>query len=175
MHSLYSYICFCIAAVFLTLCRPSNCHFGYQVAKRMGMNDTSNTQISSFMSRNDNVDDIKFAYNGGTHINGWWCVRLYDNAVPTNMQHVCTNKDVGLIWRWNYQSCQADMKCASISEPIYGQIRWWNDNAFCLPKSSKIEMIWSFCGSSQGGGWSCIQVPLDGFTNNFLCWRQHRL
>ena len=146
----------------LKVLRPNS---GFETATFVEGNNTKNVFLSE-------KNGLQFVYNGGYPMSGWWCVRMYDNGA-SQANYVCSNRDIGLSWRWHFDQCRTNLKCTNIVEQVGIGTYWWSDNAFCLPLTSNIELIWSECGRLSDPRWSCIYVFIDArFPNNHLCWRE---
>jgi hypothetical protein len=144
------------------------CHGTYN-ARYYGDNSTG-------PSSKYNTTPLQFRFNSSSHINGWWCVKMGELTTGWTNNYLCTNKDIGLVWRCHHNECRPTLKCTATVEPLDPQVWWWQDNALCLPVTSNVEMIWSYCGSLPE--MLCVRL-LDNaspqpFSDNFLCWKEHQ-
>ncbi|CAM4882300.1 unnamed protein product [Rotaria socialis] len=143
---------------------------GIEVAKLIGVHSAANLTNQ----RINNYASLRFQFNTASHINGWWCVRMYESTASWQDNYLCTNYDIGLSWRWkSADRCSSDLKCVATVEPGDPQKDWWQDNALCLPVNSNIELIWSWCGPLARV--SCVQLydssSPAAFHDNHLCWK----
>ncbi|CAF0882351.1 unnamed protein product [Adineta steineri] len=143
------------------------CHGTYD-ARLMGNNSID------FVSKNV-LDPLEFRFNPNSHINGWWCAKMGELTPGWSNNYLCTNKDIGLVWRCHRDECRPNLKCTATVEPRDPQVWWWQDNAVCLPVTSNVELVWSYCGTLPQ--MSCVHmfdsVSPAPFLDNFLCWKEH--
>ncbi|CAF1179820.1 unnamed protein product [Rotaria magnacalcarata] len=145
---------------------------GIEVAKFYGGLSPRSSSRDQIDKQNGDFRPLQFRFNYSSHINGWWCVKMYEGRGSWEDNYLCTNYDIGLSWSWTLQDvCMLSLKCVFTVEPSDA---WWYDNALCLPSNSKIELVWSFCGPREN--LSCIQLydpsSPSYFHDNYLCWRQ---
>ena len=152
---------------------------GFEVAKQIWNNESSLTDV---LQRNV-FGPLEFRFHSTSHINGWWCVKMYENGTPGwQDNYLCTNKDIGLTWNWSRGVCPTinsitglAQKCVWMPEPHDPQTFIWADNALCLPRDSRIELVWSWCGPIPQ--MSCVHLyDRDApavFNDNYICWREN--
>ncbi|CAF1653838.1 unnamed protein product [Rotaria magnacalcarata] len=59
--------------------------------------------------RGKNYESLRFQFNSASHINGWWCVRMYEGTTSWQDNYWCTNYDIDLSWRWkSADRCNSD-------------------------------------------------------------------
>jgi hypothetical protein len=128
-------------------------------------------------------EPLQFRFNPLSHINGWWCVNMYERSTPGWLNnYLCTKKDIGLEWSWARETCPTTennsitpKKCVWVPEPHDPSPSVWADNALCLPLNAKIELIWSWCGPIPQ--LSCVHLyDADAptiFNDNFICWKEN--
>ena len=114
---------------------------------------------------------LRFSFAGP--IKGWHCTNFYDITGSWQDNYLCSNRDIGLVYFYRHDRNldNLNLKCVHLAEPGDGV---WNDNRFCLPVNSKIELVWSFYGRVHG--MQCISVAEPGHPvshDNYLCWKEH--
>jgi hypothetical protein len=114
---------------------------------------------------------LQFRFSSSSHINGWWCILMFETTESWHDNYLCTNRDIGMYWIWK-KVCRADLKCVAAVEPEDNR---WHDNAICLSPDSNIELVWSSC--SRVAQMDCIHlydpVAPDYTRDNYLCWKEH--
>ena len=145
---------------------------GFEVAKRIGSVSSSDNLTSSSISSRNAIRRLRFRFNSTSHINGWWCVRMFEASPGWDNNYLCTNYDIGLSWHYVSNCDHKNCKCVTTAEPVDGR---WRDNKLCLPPTSNIELIWSHCGTVPKQ--KCIRLYEQGapswMNDNYLCWKVH--
>ncbi|CAF0882331.1 unnamed protein product [Adineta steineri] len=161
-------ILFCTLSDVLSSPNIDKIYHGPYVARLMGNNSID------FVSKNV-LGPLEFRFNPNSHINGWWCVKMDEITPGWSNNYLCTNKDIGLVWRAHRDQCQPNLKCTATVEPLDPQVWWWQDNALCLPVTSNVELVWSYCGTLPQ--MSCVHmfdsVSPAPFLDNYLCWKEY--
>ncbi|CAF1542386.1 unnamed protein product [Adineta ricciae] len=123
-----------------------------------------------------NNGPLQFRFDAASHINGWWCVRMFELTPGWDNNYLCTNRDIGLSWGYRPTDCPTSAKCVVLSEPTYAPEPWlWADNILCLPTQSNIELVWSYCGAVTGLPCVHLYDPVSpvAFLDNYICWKEH--
>ncbi|CAF1627461.1 unnamed protein product [Rotaria magnacalcarata] len=78
---------------------------GLEVAKVIDVHSAVNLTNQ----RGKNYESLRFQFNSASHINGWWCVRMYEGPTSWQDNYWCTNYDIDLSWRWkSADRCNSD-------------------------------------------------------------------